>query len=117
MVVQAYVDWLFCMRPHAGVPSCPVLNLSSLTAEVSSLSVTWTAVEHTLLPIWYQVMVSASDNYTWSQETTTNHVNISTSRPLASTAYNISVTTCNEAGCNEGCPVYTTNETATEDTG
>ena len=88
-----------------GSPNCPALHTTisttTLAVSIQKLQVTW-------LPEWYCVEV-ISNNGSIASIVHSSTLKGSTSFEVTSlepnTVYNITVTTCNMAGCNELCDV------------
>ena len=89
-----------------GSPNCPALHTTisttTLAVSIQKLQVTW-------LPEWYCVQV-ISNNGSIASIVHSSTLKGSTSLEVTSlepdTVYNISVTPCNMAGCNESCDVH-----------
>ena len=89
-----------------GSPNCPAVhttsNTTSLAVSIQKLQVTW-------LPEWYCVEV-ISDNGSIASIVHNSTLKDTTSFEMTSldpdTVYNITVTPCNMAGCNESCDVH-----------
>ena len=91
------------LLPLIGSPNCPTVNTMSLAVSIhKSLSIRW-------LPEWFNVEVSSHSIgpkailYNSTLKVTTSF-EVTSLEP--DTVYNISVTPCNMAGCNESCDVH-----------
>ena len=90
----------------SGSPNCPTVNTkvntASLAVSIQKLLMMW-------LPEWYYVEVSSYFNGSIAEVYNstlkgTASFNVTSLQP--GTVYNISVTPCNMAGCNESCDIH-----------
>ena len=100
-----------------GSPNCPTV---STTVNTMSLAVSIHKSLWRWLPKWYHVGVSS---YSIGQEaivynsTLKNTASFEVTSLEPDTVYNISVTPCNMAGCNESCDVHSVQTTQTNNKG
>ena len=90
-----------------GSPNCPKVHTkvstTSLAASIQKLQMKW-------LPEWYCVQVISYNETSIASIVRSSSLNGSASFNVTTlepdTVYNISVTPCNTAGCNESCDVH-----------
>ena len=96
------IDWLMCTLPLIGSPNCPTVNTTSLAVSIHKpLSIRW-------LPEWFSVEVSSHSigpNAIVYNSTLKDTASLEVTSLQPDTVYDISVTPCNMAGCNESYDV------------
>ena len=97
---------------HTGSPNCPntqIRNITedSLVVSVQRLHRMWLPVCYRVKVTFYNLSVVTAHNVSFSGD---GSVPVTSLQP--GTVYNISVTPCNKAGCNESCDMYSVQTAA-----
>ena len=94
-----------------GSPNCP--NIQTNFTKVDSFAVSIQQLHKTWLTVCYTVEVTSTNMsiVTMHNSTITSDGLVDVTSLQPGTVYNISVTPCNMAGCNESCDMYSVQTT------
>ena len=114
-IVLSHMCFSLLSYTLTGSPNCPRVNT---TVNTTSMSVSIHKSLWRWLPEWYRVEVSSHFNGSIAIVYNINSTSIEVTSLEPDTEYNITVTPCNMAGCNESCDVHSVqNDSDTSNVG
>ena len=93
-----------------GSPNCPNTQIRDITKH--SLVVSVQQLHRMWIPVCYHVKVTFYNMHTAHNSSFSGDESVSVTSLQPGTVYNISVTPCNTAGCNESCDIHSVQTAA-----